>query len=162
VAAPTAAQAQTTTCLTEPEATALFEYALPELLNSVAKTCGPALPKSAFLTSQAAELVARYRASGGTSWPLAKAAFLKSAGDDEEGAKVLAALPDDAMKSLLGAGLAAAITGDIKPADCERADKLIAALAPLPAANLSTILVQLISLTGGEAGKDNDFQICKA
>ena len=160
VAVPTSAQAQAG-CLTEPEATALFEYALPELLDSVASKCGPELPKTAFLASQAPQLVARYRASGGASWPLAKAAFLKSTGDDETGGKILAAMPDDAMKGLLGAGIATVIAGDIKTSDCPRIDKLVAALAPLPAANLSTLIVQLMTLTGG-GGKDDDFQICKA
>jgi hypothetical protein len=163
VTVPSVAQAQAaSTCLTEPVATALFEYALPELLDSVATKCGPELPKSAFLASQAPPLVAKYRVSGGASWPLAKAAFLKSAGSDDTGGKILAAMPDDAVKSLLSAGIATVITGDIKAKDCPRIDKLVAALAPLPAANLSTLIVQLMSLTGGGSGKDDDFQICKA
>ena len=148
-------------CLTEPEASALFEYAMPELLDSVAKKCGPALPSQAFLSTQAAQLVTRYRASAAPKWPTAKAAMIKAAGGDEEKTdKIFNALPDDTLKSLLTAGVAAAITGDIQPTSCVRIDKLTAALAPLPPSNVSQIIVQIVALES-EKKKSSKLMICQ-
>jgi hypothetical protein len=155
------AQAKAQACLTEPEATALFEYALPELLDSVAKRCAPTLPKQAFLATQAPQYVNRYRAASLVNWPLAKAAFIKSAGSDDKADKILAAVPDDALKSLLSAGLGAALAGDIKPATCPRVDKLVAALAPLPSSNVAQIIVQIMAMEGDKPGKSGDFRICQ-
>lgn len=155
------AQAKSSACLTEPEATALFEYALPEILDSVAKKCGPALPRQAFLASQASHYVNRYRAASATNWPLAKAAFLKSAAAEDKTDKVLRAIPDDALKSLLSAGLGAALAGDLKPAACPRVDKLVSALAPLPSSNVAQIIVQIMAMDGEKAGKSSGFRICE-
>ena len=149
-------------CLTEPEATALFEYAMPELLDSVAKKCGPALPAQAFLSTQATQLVTRYRASAAPKWPTAKAAMIKAAGggEEEKTDKIFNALPDDTLKSLLTAGVAAAITGDIQPTSCARIDKLTAALAPLPPSNVSQIIVQIVALES-EKKKSSKLMICQ-
>jgi len=155
-----AAAEGTPQCLTETEATALFDYALPELLDSVAKKCGPALPSQAFLSSQATRLVTRYRASAAGNWPIAKAAFMKAAGSDEKADKIFQALSDETLKGLLTAGLSAAITGDIKPASCARIDKLTAALAPLPASNVSQIIVQIVALES-EKKPSGNFKICQ-
>jgi hypothetical protein len=148
-------------CLTEPEAAALFEYAMPELLDSVAKKCGPALPSQAFLSTQATQLVTRYRASAASKWPTAKAAMIKAAGGEAEKTdKIFNALPDDTLKSLLTAGLATAITGDIQAAKCSRIDKLTAALAPLPPSNVSQIIVQIVALES-EKKKSSKLMICQ-
>ena len=147
-------------CLTEPEAAALFEYAMPELLDSVAKKCGPALPSQAFLPNQASQLVTRYRASAAPKWPTAKAAMIKAAGGEEKTDKIFNALPDDTLKTLLTAGVAAAITGDIQPTSCARIDKLTAALAPLPPSNVSQIIVQIVALES-EKKKSSKLMICQ-
>ena len=155
------AQAKQSACLTEAEATALFEYALPELLDSVATKCAPTLPKNAFLATQAPQYVNRYRASSAGNWPLAKAAFIKSAGSEDKADTILGAVPDDALKALLSAGLGAALAGDIKPATCPRVDKLAAALAPLPSLNVAQIIVQIMALDSDKPGKSGDFRICQ-
>jgi hypothetical protein len=149
-------------CLTQPEATAIFNYALPEMLASISKKCAAALPPKAFLTSQANQYVARYRTSAAANWSTAKAAFVKVAGADEKEGKILAALPDDTLKSLLGTGIGTAVTGDVNPADCPQIDRIVAALAPLPLTNISTIFVEILSLDGKKPGKKHDFRICEA
>lgn len=153
------AQAQTqAACMTEAEATALFSYALPEMLNTVANKCAKTLPASSFLASKGTALVASYRSSVATDWPLAKAAFLKSAGpDDSDGARILAEMPDDALKALVGTALNVVVGSDIKPANCPKIDSIVAALAPLPISNISSLLVSIMGLAGG---KDEKFQIC--
>lgn len=147
-------------CMTEGEAVALFSFALPEMLDTVANKCAKALPSTSFISTRAPALVASYRTTSDANWPLAKTAFFKSAGeDDAEASKILAAMPDDALKALVGAALNVIVGKDIKPADCPKIDSVVAALAPLPITNISTLLVGLISLAG--SGKDDDkFKIC--
>jgi hypothetical protein len=147
-------------CMMEAEAVALFSFALPEMLDTVASKCAKTLPPTSFIATRAPALVASYRTTSAANWPLAKAAFFKSAGeDDADATKILAAMPDDALKALVGTALTVIVGNDIKPADCPKIDTVVASLAPLPMTNISTLLVGLISLAG--SGKDDDkFKIC--
>ena len=67
-------------------------------------------------------------------------------------------MPDDALKALVVTALTVVVGKDIKSADCPKIDSMVAALAPLPLSNVSSLLVSLISLTG--SGKDDTFRIC--
>jgi hypothetical protein len=160
VAVPSTVQAQAaSTCMTEAEATALFGYALPEMLDTVANKCAKTLPPTSFMSQRGPALVANYRTTSAANWPLAKAAFFKTAGDDAtEAAEVLAAMPDEAVKALVGSALTVIVGKDINPADCPTIDSLVESLAPLPMTNISALLVSLISLAGTD--KDDRFRIC--
>ena len=151
-------------CLTQSEANALFTFALPEFLNSVHEKCAASLPRTSFLASQGPQLIARHRAATASYWPTAKVAFIKMASRDDtkgDGAKLLAKVPDDALRTLVVTGLSVAVSDDIKPADCPKADRLIEALAPLPATNLATIIVEIVGLAGGK-DKKPPISICEA
>ena len=130
------AQAQakrTSPCMTEAEAVALFNFALPEMLDTVAAKCAKARPPTSFIATRAPALVASYRTASPANWPLAKAAFFKSAGeDDAEATKILTAMPDDALRALVGTALTVIVGNDVKPADCPKIDTVVASLAPLP------------------------------
>jgi hypothetical protein len=70
----------------------------------------------------------------------------------------MAEMPDDALKALVGTALNVVVGNDIKPADCPKIDSIVAALAPLPISNISTLLVSIMGLAG--SGKDEQFKIC--
>lgn len=151
------AQAQAS-CMTEAEAAALFSYSLPEMLNTIVNKCSGKLPADSFLASKGTALVASYRSSVATDWPLAKAAFLKTGGShDPDGARILAEMPDDALKAMVGTALNVVVGKDIKPADCPKIDSIVAALAPLPISNISSLLIGIMGLAGS---KDETFRIC--
>jgi len=165
LATPAMAQAQNSAgCLSQAEANALFVFALPEMLNSVDEKCAPHLPRSAFLVAQGPQLVARQRAATAANWPTAKAAFIKMAtAEDTKGdtAKIMTKIPDETLRTLVVTGLGVAVTSDIKPADCPKASRLVEALAPLPVANLATIVVETMGLAGGK-DKKPPIAVCEA
>jgi hypothetical protein len=159
LALPANALAAEPTCLTEQEAVAFFSYALPEMLNTVSNKCEKALPPTSYLSTHSKALVASYRATSASVWPQAKVAFFKLGGEDNsDGAKILRAMPDETLKSVVGTAFNVVVGNDIKEADCPKIDSLVAALAPLPISNVATILVSLGGLV--ESGKDDSFRIC--
>jgi hypothetical protein len=161
IAMPSLAQAQATaSCMTRAEANALFVSTLPDLLEGVRDKCSATLPPAAFLNAQGPALVGRYRASvGGGNWALAKSGFIKMTG--EKGSKdvaLIAALPDEALRGLLGTAFAMEVAGDIKVKDCPNIDRFVAALSPLPPSNVAEIITGLIAMAGN--GKDDPFRLC--
>lgn len=151
-----AADNASATCMTEPEANALFIYAIPEALTGVAKSCKAVLPATAFLPTKSDETIGRFRAAANGSWPMAKAAFLKIVGPGDD-SKVISGMSDSALEPFVAATLAGTVSKDIKPADCGKIDRFVAALAPIPVANAAQLLTALMGLVG----KGNDgFRIC--
>ena len=78
--------------------------------------------------------------------------------DDSDADEILAGMPDDALKGLMGSALGVVIGKDIKAENCPRIDSIVGALAPLPPSNVSNLLVQLIAMAGDK--KDNPFKLC--
>ena len=159
LAVPTTDLARTKACMTEQEAAALFSYALPEVIETVTKKCTASLPAASFLAPRGSQLAASYRQISVAHWPLAKSAFFKTlAEDDGDADEILAGMPDDALKGLMGSALGVVIGKDIKAENCPRIDSIVSALAPLPPSNVSSLLVQLIAMAGDT--KDNPFKLC--
>lgn len=159
-ASPTIAQAQATSaCLTRAEANALFANTMPDLVEGMTKKCQALLPKSAFLPTQGAALVARYKAAPTADWALAKSGFVKMMGQEDDAAsKMMAALPDEAVRALLGTAFGVAIAEKVKAKDCPMIDRFIGALSPLPPSNIATIVTELM-LIGAKEEKD-PLKIC--
>lgn len=158
---PSLAQAQAgAACLSHAEANALFANTLPDVMNGIRGKCAAALPPGAFLTTQGSALVARYRASASGDWALARAGFVKMMGaKGQTESKMMAAMPDQALQALLGTAFSVVVAEDIKVKDCPQIDRFVAALSPLPAANVAEIVTGLILLGG--AGKNDSFQLCR-
>lgn len=154
-----AASETTKPCLTDSEARALFTYAIPEALEGVAGTCSASLPPTAYLPSKSADAIARYRAAASGAWPLARQAFLKIGGADDDGGKLIEKMPDSALQPFVAAALSTYVAQDIKPADCPKIDRLVAALAPLQPPDTAELITALLALVGGTKGSD-DLPIC--
>ena len=151
-------------CLTANEFTALATYALPGAIDGTARTCAPALPADAYLRTHGSELSARYAAGRDQAWPQAKAAFLKmSSASDADTAKLLGTLPDDSLRQMADAALTGIAASKIKPGSCHTIDRMIALLAPLPAANTAELIGVLAGL-GSKTGEARigKFSLCKA
>ena len=144
-------------CITEAEASALMTFMMPEALNGALKTCKAGLPKTSFLVARGDETMSRYRAAAAGSWPAAKAAFLKIAGDDDD-SRTVAAMSDATLQPFVAETLSVVIAKDIPVANCPKVDRLVEALAPVPPTNVAALMTALISLVGGK--EKNDFNIC--
>jgi hypothetical protein len=130
-------------CLTSNEARSLIQVALPDVINTVVDKCKSALPTGAFLTRSGKDMATRYRSTTTGAWPNARLAFLKLAGPSGE---MLKALPDDAAKGLISAGITAAMGDGIKADQCVFIDRAVAALAPLPPENLADLTIVFLEV----------------
>jgi hypothetical protein len=151
-ALPTQAVAQKASeCLSPVEAQSLLVVALPDIVSAISDKCKTVVGPKAYLTRSGADLVARYRASGTESWPAARKAISKMVGAE---AKLLEALPDEAMRGFFSAGVTAAVAGDIKPDTCGDIDRGISALAPLPPENIASLIGLILEMESRRKSKD--------
>ena len=145
------------TCLTTSDARALFTFAIPSALDGVIKTCSPALPEDAFMRVKGAETLQRYRAAAGGSWPGARIAFLKVAGNGKD-AQVLSGMSDKAMQPFVAEMLTGVVAKDVKPSSCQKIDQFVAALAPVSSGDVAGILATLMNLADGK--EDSSLKMC--
>lgn len=147
-------------CMSAAEAQGLVTFALPDLIDTVAKSCKPTLAPTAYLTRSGAEMVARYRTTADSSWPVAKAAIVKIAGKD---GAMMAALPDEATKALIGAGISTELGKSVKPQSCQMVSDVLEQLSPLPPQNMSNLLGIILQAVGNSQKLNkpgSSFSIC--
>lgn len=155
LAIPTAATAQTK-CLTSPEAQGLITYALPSAIRAISGQCAKTLPATSSLTQAGPLIAARYQPDADRAWPMAKTAF-----DKMSGIKLTETLGEAGAKGLLETAFSSGLAENIKPKDCPVIDRILAALEPLPARNMSMLLLAAIEL-GGKGEKKPPLSICPA
>ncbi len=161
IAAVQPALAATPPCITQHEAAALFQVALPSVITGVSDKCRAALPSGAFLDSGSKAMVDRFRPASETAWVVAKPAISKMGGQE---AKFLTSLPDDALKPLLSSIISSTLNEKITSEQCPVLNRLIESMAPLSSENVSTMLIALVELADGKqnssSGKGSGLNIC--
>ena len=150
-----AAVAQTTPCLTRQEVQSLFALAAPSLIDAAAKKCASNLPPEAFLRSGAPAMVERLRSEANVSGRSVVPIIEKIAGE-----KMPEGLSEDTTQGLIRDVIGAEVTKDINPKDCGLISELTGSLAPLPSANLATMIAAILEL-GASKGKA-PFRICES
>jgi hypothetical protein len=156
------AAAAQTPCLTSAEARNVVAAALPDLVLAISNKCKPALASDAYLTKSGANLAGKFKSSANASWPAAKKAVVKVAGDK---AQLLASLPDETSRALLSVGINAMITNGLTTQNCTVTNRILAALDPLPAANFADAFSAVIETEMAKpkpSGKEPPFKICAA
>lgn len=156
LALPTAATAQSAKCLTPPEAQGLITYALPSAIRAISGQCAKTLPATASLIQTGPLIAARYQPDADRAWPLARNAF-----DKMSGIKLTETLGEAGAKGLLETAFSTGLADNVKPKDCPVIDRILAALEPLPAKNMSMLLLAAIEL-GGKGDKKPPLSICAA
>lgn len=150
----TAAAAQNA-CLTHDEAKGIAMFILPDTVATLREKCGDTLATDAYLNGRDAS--ERFRPASIAYWPLARAAFAKLAG----GTKMLDLIGDEAARKLLVGSVTEGVTKDVKPKSCTGIDAMLAALAPLPPANMERLLTSFFALgLGGKSDETARFRIC--
>ena len=158
VAVPGLAQAAQP-CLTTVEASSLAAYALPSAISGATKRCSATLAPSSFLRTQGSQLAARYAGRKAQTWPSAKAAFLKLGAGKDDGAALLAGLPDPSMQQLIDVMIEGLVSQKVPVAQCGDIDRIIGLLAPLPPQNMADLIAEVIGLAGKPGG---EVAICKS
>lgn len=149
-------------CLAPAEFTALATYTLPGAVTAIAERCTTTLPADAFLRTGAGDLAARYRLSSEAAWPGAKAAFLKvSAAVDPASAGLIGAMPDQALRGLVGSLFSGTIAAHVRLDDCGTIDRALALLAPLPPEATAELIGVAVGLgTRGGPAHIGQITIC--
>jgi len=148
--------AQAKPCLTPVEADAVFTALAPSMLQAVRGVCEKELPGNAYLVARGDELIARYAVRAGPAKPAAAAAFGKIAGPE---AKDM--VTPELFDVIAGPMVASMLSADIKPDTCPTINRVAELLDPLPAANLSALVVLVIELAAREKPNDR-LPICRA
>jgi hypothetical protein len=154
----TTAQAQSSACIPQPEAEALFLALAPTLIETVATTCAPVLPANALLRRPTAQLTAKYAAESDAAWPRAKEGLRKLAGPDA-GPLIDSELARPMVMSIVAPMLAK----DLKTKDCPNIDRILTLIDPLPARNTAALAVALMDMSGSakpRPGRKVDFALC--
>jgi hypothetical protein len=72
---PSWALAQAPDCMPQRQAAALVTFALPTMVEQLARRCSEVLPPNAYLVANAGALADRYRPDGAAAWPEARRAI---------------------------------------------------------------------------------------
>lgn len=148
----TAHAAASPLCLTPGEFTSLATYALPSMISGTTQRCATQLGANAYLRRNGSDLVARYAQRKATSWPGAKAAFLKlSASTNADANNLIRNLPDTSMQPMLDSLMEGMVSQRIPLDRCTSVDRAISLLAPLPAENTAELIALAVGL-GAKAG----------
>ncbi|MCE7797970.1 hypothetical protein LWE61_15585 [Sphingobium sufflavum] len=148
-------------CMTDAEAEALVQYALPDIIDQLGAACATSLPATGYLTRNRGDLIARYRQAAAPALPTARHAFGKMTGIK---AAQMKTMQDGTLRDLLGIGIAEAIGGNLKPRDCTTVDTVVELTAPLPPQNMAKLIGMLLR-AGNSPGKTgaarpSSFRLC--
>lgn len=135
-------------CVTAPEFRAGMRFAMPILVDAVAKKCGPAVGAASYLATKGGALSARYAALPGDD---ALVTALVGKIDDSGDMKGLDAA---ALRAFATVAVNKGIGKDLTPDTCKTIDQVLLQLDPLPAANMIGLLeVILRQVDADEARK---------
>jgi hypothetical protein len=138
-----AALAQSRPCVPEADARQIMLTALPDVVTGLADRCRPHLTEDAFLLSFAPAFAERAQPAADLAWPKARPALVKLAGSQ---GKIFDAMPDAAVRPLFSTMVATGLGDQIKDEQCALLDRLMEAIAPLPAQNFAEIGITLALL----------------
>jgi hypothetical protein len=135
-------------CITRAEAHSLVQFVLPNIITGIRDKCAATASGGGFLKTSGTTLAQRYKAGSTLAWPKARPVALRLSGDMS---KLLSSMPDDAMKSLAGDYVGGAVTKEFPAENCAPIDRVMEAVAPLPAENMAMLMVTLLDWQGKAA-----------
>lgn len=159
----TAAHAQSmikADCLYPDEAEAMALMMMPGAVRGARDTCAPSLPRNAYLKTSSDRLIARFRAGARDMGPSLDKLVTRAFGIKLEGGGALVS----SMFEPLGETIVLAQSRKLTPEACDRLDRGMALLDPLPARNVAGVLGILLEVSADEKdGKKSKlpFALCK-
>lgn len=118
-------------------------YFLPLALEGVSTACASHLAPAGYVRTRLPAFTASFSADHDRYWPDARSAFQSMAGGNEND---LTQLSDKALRPLLDEMIAKELTAKIKPSSCGDIERMLEALAPLNASQLSNLLGTIVSV----------------
>jgi hypothetical protein len=121
-------------CLTAAELQAVTTWLVPDAVDGLARRCRGTLSRQSFLAVSGPALADRYRSETGSAADAARQALRRVAGESP-----LSLFGD----TFTGALIVEGALDRLDTRDCATADRLVALLSPLPAANLGEVTALL-------------------
>ncbi|MGN6499800.1 MAG: hypothetical protein ACTHKM_06605 [Tsuneonella sp.] len=149
-------------CISEKEIAQLAIYSVPAMVEGVRAKCGPSLSSKGFLATRGAAFAASYAVLQGETWPSARSAITKFAAGkadakDAQNFKLIAGLPDDAVRPLVDALIAQKVGESIKLGDCGKVERGIQLVSPLSPRDSGALLGFVFTLV-----KPDDATVCRS
>ncbi|NIJ06610.1 hypothetical protein FHS31_000192 [Sphingomonas vulcanisoli] len=135
---PTASIAQAPRCISQGQAASLVTFALPSLVQGVARRCANSLGPNAYLSINAEALARRYQPDADAAWPLARRTM---AGFFSQllGQPMPEEMNSDVLRMLLEPMLGKLLAKAVNIGDCGTINAAITQAAPLPGHNLGEL-----------------------
>lgn len=161
---PGIADAAAPPCLTPREFGAVTRFALPAAITGANQRCAATLPADAFLPREGAALAARYAQAAAASWPDARAALLRIAGDGDHGlGATLRSTPDPSLQEMVRGTVAGFVAGRLPIERCPAVDTILHLLAPLPPGDTAQLIATVVGLAAASrARKLGPIAVCPA
>ncbi|MFN4114537.1 MAG: hypothetical protein ACK4GD_11400 [Sphingomonadaceae bacterium] len=143
------AQAKAEACIAQADLSDAVVYTMPILAQAVQSKCAATLSPNGFMATNSAAFLAPYVAQQSKAWPGAMRMLSQFAGDDKEGAgmiAMLAVLPPDTVRPLVDAIVEQKVAEEIKPTDCARIERGVELMAPLPPENVGGLLTFILDI----------------
>jgi hypothetical protein len=154
LASATAAQAQEKACVNPADLSDAIVYAMPVAFDAVKTACGARLAESGFMAREGNAYIAPFRDGQDTAWPGAFR-FLKTfmdqggagkAAKGQDMAAMLSAMPADALRPFVDALVGQMIAGEIKTDSCDKIERGLELLSPLPRENMGGLVAFVVEL----------------
>ncbi|MCL6251096.1 hypothetical protein M3P36_08580 [Altererythrobacter sp. KTW20L] len=139
-AVPAAAQLPAGVDLSEDEMATLARLAMPTAFRSLQTKCNTVLDADAYMYRSGDALHRRLTQTSEAAWPAAGRMIARVAarGNPAMG-EVLAGMPADSLRPFVNEMVAGMVTTRVEADQCERIDRVLALLEPLPPENLADL-----------------------
>jgi hypothetical protein len=145
-------------CLTRSEIRGMIAYVMPAVVGTATAKCASGLPSTAFFNSRAPQLIKELEPSRAAAFPMAKQAFKKFGGKGDSSADaIFDALPEEAFGPIIEAVVTEKLGAEIKPESCADIDRIMTAMAPLPASNMLDLVSEALVIA---ARNDKRMRSC--
>ena len=142
-------------CVEPQDAADAIVYMMPAAHQAALRKCSGNLGEESFLPSAAAKtFISSFEAQQDERWPGTFRFFKVFIEQQDEGdadqamSQMIASLPESAIRPFIDGILVEIVAGEIKPSSCEKIDRVLELLSPLPADNVGGLSALLLDAVG--------------
>jgi hypothetical protein len=148
------AQAQQAACVSAADLSDAVVYAMPIAFDATRTACANRLTRDGFIARQGDAYIATFRTGQDKAWPGAFR-FLKTYMNQESAASgsnmdmqaMLSAMPEDALRPFVDAFVGQMIADEIKGDSCNKIERGLELMSPLPTENVGGLIAFIIELS---------------
>lgn len=151
-----AAHAQQAACVNPSDLSDAVVYAMPIAFDATRTACANRLSRDGFIARQGESYIATFRSGQDKAWPGAFR-FLKTfmaedgapaAGDGMDIQAMLSAMPAETLRPFVDALVGQMIAEEIKGDSCDKIERGMELVSPLPTANVGGLVAFIVELSG--------------